>query len=323
TGPYAREIFVHQLGLSEDVVRNGQPKPDFNGSHPDPNPHDAHAFLEAFQALPEGEIGAASDGDGDRNMILGRQNGRALVVSPCDSLAVIAANHHCIPALADGLKGVARSMPTSRALDRVAQELGIPCHETPTGWRFFASLLDGGYIRLCGEESFGTSSDHVREKDGLWAVLAWLQILASRDMTVAELLDEHWSRFGRDYFARHDFNLSIEQGQAVMERLSTLVEAGEYRDCPVDRFDYTDPVSGHRVEAQGYRLFTDNGRAVFRLSGTGTRGATLRIYLEQHMPAQEDCRQDMVTVLEPMRALASEAAQLEALTGKPRADQVI
>ncbi|MCP1726510.1 phosphoglucomutase [Natronospira proteinivora] len=324
TGPYAREIFCRRLGAPMASVLNSQPKDDFGGGHPDPNPHDAAGFVQGFRKTSGAELGAASDGDGDRNMILGPHR----MVSPCDSLAVIAANHDCIPALAGNLKGVARSMPTSRALDEVARSLEIPCHETPTGWRFFASLLEGGHIRLCGEESFGTSSDHVREKDGLWAVLAWMQMMAARGLSVDELLEAHWRRFGRHYFVRHDFALNSEQGEAVIQYLGKQADQGhpdtESPGHLMDRFHYTDPVSGHRVENQGIRLSCPDGaRVVFRLSGTGTKGATLRIYLEQPVPADGDWRRDRQTVLAPLAQKAAEVAGLKSLAGRETADVII
>lgn len=324
TGPYAREVFIRRLGGEEGLLLNGEPKEDFNGVHPDPNPQDAADFMARFQATSAPELGGASDGDGDRNMILGP--GR--MVSPCDSLAIICANHDCIPGLAGALTGVARSMPTSRALDAVARDMGIPCHETPTGWRFFASLLDAGKIQLCGEESFGTSSAHVREKDGLWAVLAWMQMLASRACSVDELLQRHWRRYGRHYFVRHDYSLSSEQGEQVMKHLNDHADRGsttiDGQGLPVDRFDYTDPISGHTVNGQGIRLFSDNGgRIVFRLSGTGTRGATLRVYLEQHVTADMNLEQGRDQVLAPLSMAAVQAAALGNIIGDRKPDAVI
>jgi len=325
TGPYARSIFIDHLGASEDCLLNATPLPDFGGGHPDPNPIDAADFMQHCQASPGLDLAAASDGDGDRNMILGSQG----MVSPCDSLAVIAANHQTIPGLKNGLRGVARSMPTSRALDAVASELGIPCYETPTGWRFFASLLDEGKIRLCGEESFGTSSDHVREKDGLWAVLAWMQMLAARQCTVEQLLQEHWGHYGRHYFQRHDFSLSAEAGDAVMQTLGQQADAGKPElsgnGASMDRFHYEDPISGHRVENQGIRLFLpeQQGRVVYRLSGTGTRGATLRVYLEKWLAPDEDWRQAAEIILAPLARQARDVAQLASLGGKKRPDAMI
>ncbi|MDQ2068396.1 alpha-D-glucose phosphate-specific phosphoglucomutase [Natronospira bacteriovora] len=324
TGPYAREVFVRRLGGDDSLLLNASPREDFAGGHPDPNPVDAADFVARFATADAPDLGGASDGDGDRNMIVGP--GR--MVSPCDSLAIICANHDCIPGLAGRLKGVARSMPTSRALDTVAQALGIPCHETPTGWRFFASLLDAGQIQLCGEESFGTSSDHVREKDGLWAVLAWMQMLASHNCSVDELLERHWQRFGRHYFVRHDHALSSEQGDAVMAHLDQHTDRGRLTlggyELSADSFSYTDPISGHTVTRQGIRLHTDTGgRIVFRLSGTGTQGATLRIYLEQAVAADADWRQDRDGVLEPLSRLALEAANLRKLCGETTPTAVI
>lgn len=324
TGPYAREVFIRRLGGEEGLLLNGEPKEDFNGVHPDPNPLDAADFVARFQGASAPELGGASDGDGDRNMILGP--GR--MVSPCDSLAIICANHDYIPGLAGSLTGVARSMPTSRALDAVARDMGIPCHETPTGWRFFASLLDAGKIQLCGEESFGTSSAHVREKDGLWAVLAWMQMLASQACSVDELLQRHWRRYGRHYFVRHDYTLSSEQGEQVMQHLNNHADRGsatiDGQQMPVDSFAYTDPISGHTVSGQGIRLFSDSGgRVVFRLSGTGTSGATLRVYLEQHVTAEMDLDQDRDQILAPLSRAAVQAAALENIIGDKQPDAVI
>lgn len=324
TGPYAREIFANRLGLADDGILNAVPREDFGGRHPDPNPVDAADFIRQFDGPDAPELGGASDGDGDRNMIVGPNR----VVSPCDSLAVIAANHAVIPAFRDGLPGVARSMPTSRAVDAVADDLGIPCYETPTGWRFFASLLETGRIRLCGEESFGTSSDHVREKDGLWAVLAWLQILASRRQSVDGILNEHWQRFGRHYFVRHDYQLGADQGDQVMARLAGLANEGGLtrgdERLTLDRFDYTDPVSGHTVTNQGIRLYTPSGgRIVFRLSGTGTHGATLRIYLEQYVSAEGDTDQPRDRVLQPLADMAVAVSGLTAVRKHPDPDAVI
>lgn len=322
TGPYAREIFVNRLGLSDDGILNAVPREDFGGRHPDPNPVDAADFVRLFEGPDAPELGGASDGDGDRNMIVGPDR----VVSPCDSLAVIAANHEAIPAFRDGLPGVARSMPTSRAVDAVADALGIPCYETPTGWRFFAGLLETGRIRLCGEESFGTSSDHVREKDGLWAVLAWLQILASRGLSVNGILKEHWQRFGRHYFVRHDYQLDADQGDQVMRQLEGLATEGglafEGEHLTMDQFDYTDPVTGHTVTNQGIRLYTPTGgRAVFRLSGTGTHGATLRIYLEQYVSTDTD--QPRNPILQPLADMAVAVSGLASVRQAPEPDTVI
>lgn len=324
TGPYAREIFQHRLGAEAATVRNAQPREDFAGLHPDPNPVDAAEFYHECTGPNGPDLGAASDGDGDRNMIL-HPGG---MVSPCDSLALIAAHHRAIPALADGLKGVARSMPTSRAVDVVAEDLGIPCYETPTGWRFFAGLLDAGRIRLCGEESFGTSSDHVREKDGLWAVLAWLQILATTGRSVAELLAAHWRRYGRHYYQRQDYALDREDGERIMAGLAEQAARGGTEDSggrlAMDEFGYRDPVSGETVSAQGVRAFTeDGGRIVFRLSGTGTHGATLRMYLEQYTAPDQALDRSAEAVLSPLAQRARALADLSAIAGKQQPDVTI
>lgn len=324
TGPYAEEIFQRRLGADASAVQNGQPQPDFGGGHPDPNPVDARSFFVDCTGPKAPDLGTASDGDGDRNMIVHPDG----MVSPCDSLALIAAHHRCIPALADGLAGVARSMPTSRAVDAVAEDLGIPCYETPTGWRFFAGLLDSGRIRLCGEESFGTSSDHVREKDGLWAILAWLQILAKKGCSVGELLARHWQRYGRHYYQRQDYALETSAGEQIMARLSEQASRGHIRDeqgpLEIDSFAYTDPVSGESVSDQGIRAFTsDGGRIVFRLSGTGTQGATLRMYLEQYAPPDKLPSGDPGMVLAPLAERARILAKLATIAGKDRPDTMI
>ena len=285
TGPYAHEVLVRRLGAPPASVINGVPLPDFGGGHPDPNPTYATDLMATMFGADPPDFGAASDGDGDRNMIVGRH----FVVTPSDSLAVLAANAHLVPGYAAGLKGVARSMPTSGAVDRVAQALGIPCYETPTGWKFFGNLLDAGRITLCGEESAGTGSDHVREKDGLWAVLFWLNILAVRGESVEAILRDHWKRFGRNYYSRHDYEgVDSAAAKGLMAHLGeSLVRLPGQRfgDLVVDSaddFGYIDPVDGSVSSGQGIRLFfTDGSRTVFRLSGTGTEGATLRVYLER------------------------------------------
>ncbi|MCM8623866.1 MAG: alpha-D-glucose phosphate-specific phosphoglucomutase [Candidatus Accumulibacter sp.] len=321
TGPYALEILENRLGAPPGTVVNCIPLPDFAGGHPDPNPVYAADLVAALADSRSGlSFGAASDGDGDRNMIVGRN----FVVSPSDSLAVLAANHALVPAYASGLAGVARSMPTSCAVDRVAEALGIPCYETPTGWKYFGSLLDAGRCTLCGEESAGTGSNHVREKDGLWAVLYWLNILAVRDLPADVIVREHWRRFGRNVYSRHDYEgIEIAQGDRLMNelraRLSQLPgsEYGGLRIATADDFAYVDPVDGSRSERQGIRILLDDGsRAVFRLSGTGTEGATLRVYLElfiadpgQHeIPTQE--------ALAPLVGLADAVARIAAITGR-------
>lgn len=286
TGPYAREILERGLGAAPGSVVRGEPLADFGGAHPDPNLAHAEDLVAVMHGDDAPDLGAASDGDGDRNMILGP----GIYVTPSDSLAVIAANAHLIPGYARGLAGVARSMPTSTAVDRVARELGIPCFETPTGWKFFGNLLDDGRITLCGEESFGTGSDHVREKDGLWAVLAWLNILAVRDVGVAQIMTEHWRHYGRTYYTRHDYEgLEASAASALIESLRNRLNdlpntcVGSKRIVAADDFRYIDPVDSSVSEHQGIRIvFADGARIVYRLSGTGTQGATLRVYVESH-----------------------------------------
>lgn len=285
TGPYAKAILEDELGAPEGSVVNATPLPDFGGCHPDPNPVWAKALVDLMMGPEAPDFAAASDGDGDRNMILGR----GIYVTPSDSLAVLTANAQLAPGYAAGLKGVARSMPTSRAADRVAAKLGINAFETPTGWKFFGTLLDAGLVTFCGEESAGTGSDHVREKDGLWAVLLWLNILAKRRQTVREIMAQHWRDYGRDYYTRHDYEgVDKAAAEALMADLrARLCELpGQHfaglTVSAADDFAYTDPVDGSSVTGQGVRiLFEENARAVFRLSGTGTVGATLRVYLER------------------------------------------
>ncbi len=313
TGPYAVEIFERRLGAAPGTVVHATPLPDFGGMHPDPNPTWAHELMAAMMGPQAPDFGAASDGDGDRNMILGR----GVYVSPSDSLAVLAAEARCAPGYAHGLMGVARSMPTSAAVDRVAQALCIPCYETPTGWKFFGNLLDAGRVTLCGEESFGTGSDHVREKDGLWAVLMWLSILAVTGRSVAEVLADHWARFGRTYYSRHDYEaLPVALAETIMADLRARLAglAGQAAAGLVviraDEFAYTDPVDGSVSTGQGLRIFFEGGaRAVLRLSGTGTEGATLRLYLERYVPGPEGLAQD------PQAALAPIIDAVEALAG--------
>ena len=284
-GPYATAVLIGRLGAPAASVMNGVPLPDFGGGHPDPNPTYATELIAAMNAPDAPDFGAASDGDGDRNMIVGRR----FIVTPSDSLAVLAANAHLVPGYAAGLKGVARSMPTSAAVDRVAKALGIECYETPTGWKFFGNLLDAGKVTLCGEESAGTGSDHLREKDGLWAVLFWLNILAVRGESVEAIVGDHWKRFGRNFYSRHDYEgVDSAAAQGLMahlrESLPTLVgqRHGAATIASADDFSYTDPIDGSVSTAQGIRIgFTDGSRIVFRLSGTGTEGATLRVYLER------------------------------------------
>ena len=322
TGPYAQEIFVHRLGASTDMLMNCVPLPDFGGGHPDPNLTYAHDLVEIMYGADAPDFGAASDGDGDRNMILGRR----FFVTPSDSLAILAASATLAPGYVQGIAGIARSMPTSAAADRVAEELGIPCYETPTGWKFFGNLMDAGKVTLCGEESFGTGSSHVREKDGLWAVLFWLNILAIKRQSVEDLVKRHWARFGRNVYSRHDFEgLPSEAANSIMQHLresfATLPGQvfGRYTIKECDDFSYTDPVDGSVSKAQGVRiLFTDGSRIVFRLSGTGTEGATLRIYLEAYEPDMTQHHLDAQEALSEMIQISLRLSQLVERTGRKK-----
>jgi phosphoglucomutase len=326
TGPYAKRIFIELLGASPNSVINAEPLEDFGGHHPDPNLAHAHELAETMFSASAPTFGAASDGDGDRNMITGRQ----IFVTPSDSLAIMAANAHLIPAYAKGLAGVARSMPTSQAVDRVAAKYNIPCFETPTGWKFFGNLLDAGKITLCGEESFGTGSDHVREKDGVWAVLFWLNLIAVRRQSVAEIVHEHWQTFGRDIYSRHDYE-AVDSAIAneilvhLRSQLPTLPGQvfGEYEVKFADDFSYTDPIDGSVSNNQGIRIgFTNGSRMVFRLSGTGTVGATLRIYLERFELDAAHHNQDAQVALVDLIALAERLCEVKKRTGKPQPDVV-
>jgi phosphoglucomutase len=322
TGPYARELLVHRLGASPDSVMNAVPLPDFGNGHPDPNLTYAHKLVEIMCGDGAPDFGAASDGDGDRNMILGKH----FFVTPSDSLAILAANAHLVPGYQQGLAGIARSMPTSAAADRVAKALGIPCYETPTGWKFFGNLMDAGKVTLCGEESFGTGSDHIREKDGLWAVLFWLNILAVRKQSVSAIVHEHWARFGRNVYSRHDYeDIPSEAANGVMKLLhdnfATLKGAqfGHLQVKLCDDFSYTDPVDGSVSTAQGVRIiFTDGSRIVFRLSGTGTGGATLRIYLESFEPDVSRHHLDAQEALAPLINIALKISELRKRTRREK-----
>jgi phosphoglucomutase len=320
TGPYAHAILEQTLGAPAGTVVHGEPEPDFGGHHPDPNPVYARDLVEAMMAPDAPDFGAASDGDGDRNMILGR----GTYVTPSDSLAVLAANAKLAPGYAAGLAGVARSMPTSRAVDRVAEALGIACYETPTGWKFFGNLLDAGMATLCGEESFGTGSDHVREKDGLWAVLLWLDILAARRASVADIMRDHWARHGRHYYSRHDYEeVDADAAQGLIGDLRAQLTGlagktfGDLRVSEADDFAYHDPVDGSISEHQGIRVLFENGaRVVYRLSGTGTAGATLRVYLEAFEPDPQRHAQDPQDALRPLIAAADAIANITQRTGR-------
>ncbi len=319
TGPYAHLLLEERLGAAPGSVQNGTPLEDFGGGHPDPNLVYAHDLVEIMFGDNAPDFGAASDGDGDRNMVLGRK----FFVTPSDSLAVLAANAHLVPGYKDGLAGVARSMPTSAAVDRVAEKLGINCYETPTGWKFFGNLLDAGQATLCGEESFGTGSNHVREKDGLWAILFWLNILAVREQSVEEIVRDHWQTYGRNYYSRHDYE-GIDSGNAnqLMEGLRSQLSSlpgqrlGNYEVDYADDFSYTDPVDGSVSKNQGIRIgFTDGSRIVFRLSGTGTQGATLRLYLESYEPDPSQHGADPQEALAEFIAIAEDVAQIRQYTG--------
>ncbi len=326
TGPYAAEVLENRLGAAPGTVTHATPLPDFGGMHPDPNPTWAHELMDEMFGPDAPDFGAASDGDGDRNMVVGR----GIYVSPSDSLAVLAANAHLAPGYARGLAGVARSMPTSAAADRVAAALGIATYETPTGWKFFGNLLDAGKATLCGEESFGTGSDHVREKDGLWAILLWLNILAVRGESVRAILEDHWRRFGRNYYSRHDFEaIPTETADAMMAALRAKLASlpGQVVEGltieAADDFAYTDPVDGSVSQRQGVRvLFAGGSRFVMRLSGTGTEGATLRLYLERYVAGPEGLAEGPQAALAPIIRAAHAIAGIGGFTGKAAPDVV-
>ncbi len=322
TGPYAIEILEKRLGAAPGTVMNGVPQSDFAGGHPDPNLTYAEELVAIMFADDAPDFGAASDGDGDRNMILGKQ----FFVTPSDSLAMIAANADLIPAYQHGLKGIARSMPTSQAADRVAESLNIPFYETPTGWKFFGNLLDAGMATLCGEESFGTGSDHIREKDGLWAVLCWLNILAVRQQSVADIAGQHWQKYGRNYYTRHDYeSVPTDKATTLVKQLTEKLHKlpgkifGDRTVRYADDFSYQDPVDNSLSKNQGLRIgFDDGSRIIFRLSGTGTEGATLRVYIEKFEDAPYKLLQDPQHALKDLIELADQLAQIKALTGRHR-----
>ncbi len=326
TGPYASEILERRLGAAPGTVRNGTPSPDFGGHHPDPNLVHAKALYDEMMGADAPDFGAASDGDGDRNLIIGR----GIFITPSDSLAMLAANAHLAPGYAGGLKGIARSMPTSGAADRVAHKLGVGIFETPTGWKFFGNLLDAGMATICGEESAGTGSDHVREKDGLWAVLLWLNILAARGQSAREIAEAHWREFGRNYYARHDYEgIETEAANALMRSLRARLpelpgtEVEGLRIALADDFAYHDPVDGSVSRGQGIRvLFEGGSRVVFRLSGTGTSGATLRVYLERFAPGPAGLDQETRVALAPLIAAAEMLADIRAETGRTAPDVI-
>ena len=326
TGPYAHAIFEDALGAPAGTVRNGTPLPDFGGGHPDPNLVHAKDLVALMMAAEAPDLGAASDGDGDRNLVIGR----GIFVAPSDSLAMLAANAHLAPAYRGGIVGVARSMPTSGAVDRVAAALGIPCFETPTGWKFFGNLLDAGRVTLCGEESAGTGSDHVREKDGIWAVLLWLSILAARRESVQQIARQHWTRYGRNYYTRHDYEaVESASAQVLMSGLGARLAGLRGQTLAgrvvalADDFSYTDPVDGSVSEHQGLRVgFDDGSRIVYRLSGTGTSGATLRIYIERFEADPARHALDTQQALADLIGLSRDLARLRHHTGRVEPDVV-
>ncbi len=326
TGPYAAEILEGRLGAPKGTVRNGTPKPDFGGHHPDPNLVHAKELYDDMMAPDAPDFGAASDGDGDRNLVIGR----GIFITPSDSLAMLAANAHLAPGYAAGLAGIARSMPTSAAADRVAEKLGIGMYETPTGWKFFGNLLDAGLATICGEESAGTGSNHVREKDGLWAVLLWLNILAARKEPAKAIAEAHWAEYGRNYYARHDYegiDTTAANGlvDALRARLPGLpgTRVGPLTVAEADDFAYHDPVDGSTSSKQGIRILFEGGsRVVFRLSGTGTSGATLRVYIERYEPATGDLGQATPDALADLIAAAETLASIRERTGRSEPDVV-
>ena len=319
-GPYAHAILEDMLGAPKGTVINGAPLEDFGGHHPDPNPVNAAELIALMAAPGAPDFGAASDGDADRNMIVGR----GIAVTPSDSLAIIAANAAVAPGYRAGIKGIARSMPTSTAPDRVAAALGVPCYETPTGWKYFGNLLDAGMVTLCGEESYGTGSDHIREKDGLWAVLFWLNLLAASGKPVTALVSEHWARFGRNYYSRHDYEaVDAAAAEAMMAHLRAQLSslAATVHDgftvALADDFVYTDPVDGSVAVKQGIRIvMTDGSRIVLRLSGTGTEGATIRLYLEKYEADPARHAIEAQSALAGLARIADTLSQLKLRTGR-------
>lgn len=331
TGPYLKRILCEELGAAASSTLKCEPKEDFGGHHPDPNQTYAADLVELLKK-GDHHLGAAFDGDGDRNMILGQHG---FFVTPSDSVAVIAENAMCIPYFVKtGLKGVARSMPTSAAIDRVGQKLGIECFETPTGWKFFGNLMDAQHISLCGEESFGTGSDHIREKDGVWAFLAWLSIIASRKMSVQDILKDFWKKYGRGFFVRCDYEMVDSEGaNKMMELLRQTADDGSlvdktltggssqdqktYQVKSMDDFSYKDPIDGSVSKKQGIRIiFTDGSRVIYRLSGTGSAGATIRVYVESYEPDESKHLLDPQIVLKPLLDIALNISQLEKFTGR-------
>lgn len=320
TGPYAKEILVRRLGADPALVLNAVPLEDFGGHHPDPNLVHAKALYDTMMSADAPDFGAASDGDGDRNLIIGK----GVFVNPSDSLAMLAANAHLAPGYKAGLKGIARSMPTSGAADRVAEKLGVEMHETPTGWKFFGNLLDAGRCTICGEESAGTGSDHVREKDGLWAILLWLNILAVRRQSVSDIVNDHWATYGRTFYSRHDYEaIESEKANHLMKALEDRLpelpgqSVGSLIVERADSFTYHDPIDGSISRNQGLRILFEGGaRLVFRLSGTGTSGATLRVYMERHEPDPALHQQEAQAALAPVIEAAETLAGIRERTGR-------
>ena len=319
TGPYAKYILEEELGAEEGTVVNYKPLPDFGGGHPDPNLTYAKELVDIMFSDNAPDFGAASDGDGDRNMILGRK----CYVNPSDSLAIITANYKAVKGYKKGLAGVARSMPTSAAVDKVAEKMNLPCYETPTGWKFFGNLMDAGMVTICGEESFGTGSNHVREKDGIWAILFWLSIIAAKQTSVERILTEHWKEYGRNYYSRHDYeNVDTDKANLFMKHLEdslgTLVgkSFGTFKVMIADNFSYTDKVDASISSNQGIRIiFTDTSRIVFRLSGTGTKGATIRIYFEKYEKNASLHMLDPQLALAELIKIAAEISDIKNIVG--------
>ncbi|CAD7030266.1 alpha-D-glucose phosphate-specific phosphoglucomutase [Pseudorhizobium halotolerans] len=320
TGPYAKEIIEQRLGAPAGSVRNATPLPDFGGHHPDPNLVHAKELYDDVMSADGPDFGAASDGDGDRNMVVGKD----MFVTPSDSLAIIAANAKCAPGYAKGIAGIARSMPTSAAADRVAEKLGLGMYETPTGWKYFGNLMDAGKVTVCGEESFGTGSDHVREKDGLWAILFWLNIIAARKEGVAEIVRKHWAEYGRNYYSRHDYEeVDTDAANGLMDALRSRLSSlpgqsfGDLKVEAADDFSYTDPIDGSVSTRQGIRILFEGGsRVIFRLSGTGTSGATLRVYVERYEPDASRHGIETQAALADLIAVADEIAEIKTRTGR-------
>lgn len=322
TGPYAKEILERRLGAPNGSVVNAEPLPDFGGGHPDPNLTYAKSLVDFMYSAQAADMGAASDGDGDRNMVLGK----SFFVNPSDSIAILAANANLVRGYAGGVLGVARSMPTSAALDKVAQKKGWSAYETPTGWKFFGSLMDADKITFCGEESFGAGSNHIREKDGLWAILYWLNILAKTNLSIAQVVQNHWREYGRHYYSRHDYEgVPSEAAAKVFEKLKESLASlagqtfGELKVAMADEFSYTDPVTGETSAHQGIRiLFENDARIIFRLSGTGTSGATIRIYFEKYEPDTAKQNDDSQHALQTLINAALQISQLAELTGRTK-----